>query len=217
LKNINILEYLHKRCGNDLIMKKIKIAIDLDDTLVPTVELLIKEMLKDKKYPAFRGYHSIKDFSFEEELTLYRYIRKTINKQDVSKFKPMPGAIPAIKKLAKDFDLYLVTARTKSAKKTTRIWIAHHFPGLFKKIIFGQYRKEGDFKKTKGQICKEQGISLIIDDRADYCLDCYNHGIKAIVLDYNNSYPWSKDKIPKDLKKAKNWKEVLEIIKKTKF
>ena len=178
MKNINILEYLHKRCGNDLTMKKIKIAIDLDDTLVPTVELLIKEMLKDKKYPAFRGYHSIKDFSFEEELTLYRYIRKTINKQDISKFMPMPRSVLAIKKLAKDFDLYMVTARTKNVKKHTRIWLNYHFPKMFKKIIFGQYRKEGDFKKTKGQ--PKSKVFLIIDDRADYCLDCYNHGIKQL-------------------------------------
>lgn len=198
-------------------MKRIRIGIDLDDTLVPTVELLIKEMLKDRKYPAFRGYHSIKDFTFEEEMALYRYIRTTINKQDVTEFKPMPGAVYAIRKLAKDFDLYLITARTKSAKKTTRIWIKHHFPTEFRNIIFGQYRKEGDFKKTKGQICKELGISLIIDDRYDYALDCHNHGIKTIVLDYNNSYPWSKGKLPKDMKKAKNWKEVYQIIKKTKF
>ena len=198
-------------------MKKIRIAIDLDDTLVPTVELLVKEMFKDKGFPAFRGYHSIRDFSYEEEMALYRYIRKTINKQDISEFKPMPGSVPAIKKLSKEFDLYLVTARTKNVKKHTRDWIAHHFPKMFKKIIFGQYRKEGDFKKTKGEICKELGISLIVDDRIDYALDCYKHGIKAIVLDYKDNYPWSKGKLSKDMKKAKDWKEVSEIIKKTKF
>lgn len=198
-------------------MKKIKIAIDLDDTLVPTVDLLIKEMLKEKSFPAFRGYHSIKDFSFEDEMALYRYIRKTINKQDISEFKPMPGSVLAIKKLAKEFELYLVTARTKNVKKHTRDWISHHFPKMFKKIIFGQYRKEGDFKKTKGQICKELGISLIVDDRIDYALDCYKHGVNAIVFDYKDSYPWSKGKFPKSIKKARDWKEVYEIIKKTKF
>ncbi len=198
-------------------MRKTRIAIDLDDTLVPTVNILIKEMLKDRKYPAFKGYHSIKDFTFEEELILYKYIRKTINKQDITKFKPMLGSVSIIKKLAKDFDLYLVTARTKSTKKTTRVWMAHHFPGLFKRIIFGQYRNGGYFRKTKGQICKEQGISLIIDDRFDYALDCHKHGVKAIVIDYDDSYAWSKGKFPKGMEKAKNWKEVLEIIKKTKF
>ena len=198
-------------------MKKIRIAIDLDDTLVPTVDLVVKEILSDKSFPAFRGYQSIKDFTYDEELALYRYIRKTINKQDISKFMPMPGSVLAIKKLAKDFDLYMVTARTKYIKKHTRIWLNYHFPKMFKKIIFGQYRKEGEFKKTKGEICKELGISMIIDDRIDYALDCYKHGVKAIVFDYKDGYPWSKGKLPKDVKKAKDWKEVLDIIKKTKF
>lgn len=198
-------------------MKKIKIAIDLDDTLVPTVDLIVKEIFRDKSFPAFRGYHSIKDFTYDEEMALYRYIRKTINHQDISGFMPMPGSLSAIKKLAKDFDLYVVTARTKNVKKHTRNWVAYHFPKMLKKIIFGQYRKEGEFKKTKGEICKEQGISLIVDDRIDYALDCYKHGVKAIVFDYKDEYPWSKGKYPKDLKKAKDWKEVLEIIKKTKF
>lgn len=198
-------------------MKRIKIAIDLDDTLVSTVDLLVKEMFKDKSFPAFRGYHSIKDFSFDEEMALYRYIRTTVNKQEISKFKPIPGCISIVKELAKTCDLYLVTARTKNVKKHTRDWITHHFPGMFKKIIFGRYRKEGDFKKTKGEICKELGISLIIDDRYDYCLDCHKHGIKAILFNYKGNYVWSKGKLPKAIKIAKDWKEILEIIKKTKF
>ncbi|MFA5746416.1 MAG: NIF family HAD-type phosphatase [Candidatus Pacearchaeota archaeon] len=198
-------------------MKKIKIAIDLDDTLVSTVNLLVKEMLKDRSFPAFRGYHSIKDFSFDEEMALYKYIRTTVNKQDIKKFKPIPGCVSVVKELSKTYDLYLVTARTKNVKKHTRDWISHHFPNCFKKIIFGQYLKEGEFKKTKGEICKELGISLIIDDRYDYCLDCHKHGIRAIVFDYKGNYVWSKGKLPKEIKIIKNWKEVSEIIKKTKF
>jgi len=198
-------------------MKKIKIGIDLDDTLVPSVDMYIREMLKDREYPAFRGYHTIRDFTPEEEMVFYVYIRKIINRQDIKKFKPIPGAVSVIKELSKKYELYIITARTKDIKKHTRVWIAHHFPKMFKRIVFSKYKIEGQFIKTKGQLCKALGISLMVEDHYDYVLDCSKRGIKAIVFDYKNGYPWSKGKLPKGVKKAKTWKEVSEIIKKTKF
>jgi 5'(3')-deoxyribonucleotidase len=116
-------------------MKKIKIAIDLDDTLVSTVELLVKEMFKDKSFSAFRGYHSIKDFSFEEEMALYKYIRATINKQKISEFKPIPGSISVISKLFKEYELYIITARNIDIEQHTKRWANHYFPNFFKKIF----------------------------------------------------------------------------------
>jgi len=198
-------------------MTKIKIAIDLDDTLVPTVELLIKEMLKDKSFAAFRGYHSIKDFTYEEEVALYQYIRTTLNKQDIIKFKSISGSVSAIKKLSKDFELYILTARNTDIRNHTQNWIEHHFPKIFKEIIFSKYLVEGTFVKTKGEICKERGISLIVDDNLEYIIDCDKHGIKTILFDYRGNYAWAKGDIPKKTNVAKTWKEVSEIIKKTKF
>lgn len=198
-------------------MNKIKIAIDLDDTLVPTVELLIKEMFKDKSFPAFRGYQSIKDFTYEEEVALYNYIRTTLNKQDIAGFRPIIDSVSAITKLSKAFDLFIITARSIDVKKHTTTWVKHHYPNIFKKIIFSKYVVEGTFIKTKGEICKELGISLIVDDNLEYIVDCDKHGIKTILFDYNGNYAWSKGEIPKNTKIAKTWKEVSEIIKKTKF
>lgn len=198
-------------------MNKIKIAIDLDDTLVPTVELLVKEMFKDKSFPAFRGYQSIKDFTYEEEVALYQYIRQTLNKQEIAEFKPISGSVSAIKKLSKDFELYILTARNTDIKNHTQTWVKHHYPKIFKDIIFSKYVIEGKFVKTKGEICKEMGISLIVDDNLEYITDCDKHGIKTILFDYKGNYGWSKGKAPKKTKLANTWKEVFEIIKKTKF
>lgn len=198
-------------------MKGKKIAIDLDDTLVSTVDLLIKEMLKDKSFPAFRGYHSIKDFLPEEEIELYKYIRVTISKQNIKDFKPIPGSIAAIEELKKEYELFILTARNKDIKKHTSSWIKNYFPKTFKKIIFSKYIVEGEFVKTKGEICKEENIFLIVDDNLEYIIDCDKHNIKTILFDYRGKYEWSKGKIPKKTKTAKTWKEVLEIIKNTKI
>jgi 5'(3')-deoxyribonucleotidase len=196
---------------------KKKIAIDLDDTLVPTIDMLIKEMLKDRRFPAFRGYHSITDFSYEEEIILYQYMRAKINEQDIINFEPIVGSKQAITKLAKKYDLYVVTARTKDVKKHTRKWIKYHFPGIFKKIIFGHSIEDVKYKKTKGQICKENNISLLIDDNKKYILDVHKQNIKTIVFDYKGKYAWSKAKYPKSIPIANSWKEVLEKIKKLKI
>lgn len=194
-----------------------KIAIDLDDTLVPTVELLVKEMFKDKSFSAFKGYHSITDFSFEEEMALYRYIRAKINEQDIINFKPIVGAKSIVKELSKKYELYILTARTKDVKKHTREWVKHHFPGMFKKIIFSTYIVKGEFLITKGKLCKKNNITLLIDDQRDYILDAQKHDIKTIVFDYKGEYAWAKAEYPKSTPIAKDWKEVLKIIKKMKL
>lgn len=198
-------------------MTKIKIAIDLDDTLVPTVELLVKEMFKDKSFPAFNGYQSIKDFSYEEEISLYQYIRATLNKQDIADFKPIVDSVSVINNLSTNFELFIITARSTDVEKHTTAWIEHHYPNIFKEIIFSKYIVEGTFVKTKGEICKELGISLIVDDNLEYIIDCDKHGIKTILFDCEGNYAWSKGEISKNTVVAKTWKEVLEIIEKTKF
>ncbi len=194
-----------------------KIAIDLDDTLVPTVDMLVKEMLKDRKYEAFKGYHSVFDFSYEEEIIFYKYIRTKINEQDIINFEPILGVKQAITKLAKEYDLYILTARRKDVKKHTKKWVKHHFPGMFKKIIFGKYIKDGVFKKTKGQICKENNFALLIDDNKEFVLDAYKYNIKSIAFDYKGEYAWAKAKYPKSIPIANSWKEVLDIIEKMKL
>jgi 5'(3')-deoxyribonucleotidase len=194
-----------------------RIAIDLDDTLVETVDLLVKEMIIDEKYSAFKGYHSILDFSKEEELELYKYIRSKINQQDIIKFKPIVGAKPAIKKLSKKYELYIITARTKDVKKHTRKWVKHHFPNIFKKIIFSEYVVEGNFVKTKGVLCKENNISLLIDDNKENILDAHKEKIKTIVFDYKGKYPWSNIKNHSSIPVAKSWSEVLNIVDKIKI
>jgi 5'(3')-deoxyribonucleotidase len=194
-----------------------RIAIDLDDTLVPTIELLIKEIFKANKTKWFKGYHSLEDLSFEERDAFYKYIRQTLNNQDIKKFKPIPGAKTIIRKLIKDHELYIITGRTIDVKNHTHKWVKEYFPNTFKEIIFSEYYKSDDFVKDKGELCKEYGIDLIVDDNKSYIMDCYKHNIKTIVFDYKKNYPWSKSKYPNDIKIANDWKQVYAIIKNTKF
>ncbi len=189
-----------------------KIAIDLDDTLVPTVEMLVKEMFKDKKFSLFKGYHSISNLSFEEKGLLYIYIRQTINKQDIEDFKPIEDSVSVIKKLAKEYELYIVTARNHDVKDHTQKWVNKYFPKCFKEIIFSKYHRPEKFFKTKGEICKEKGIDLIIDDNYEHIIDCNKYNIKTIVFNHNNKYAWSKGKYPKATKVAYSWKDVEKIL-----
>lgn len=194
-----------------------KIVIDLDDTLVPTVEVMIKKLLLENKSSWFKGYHSLEDLSFEERTAFYKYIRQTLNNQEIKKLKPIPGAKTVIRKLVKEHELYIITGRTIDVKNHTHQWVKEYFPNTFKEIIFSEYHKSEEFVKNKGELCKQYGIDLIVDDNKNYIMDCYKYNIKTIVFDYKNSYPWSKSKYPKEIKIAKDWKTVYEIIKNTKF
>ena len=194
-----------------------KIAIDLDDTLVLTVELLIKDILKTNKDSWFKGYHSLEDLNFKERDAFYHYIRQTLNKQEIKTFKPIPHSKKILSKLAKEHELYIITARSTDVKNHTHLWINEHFNNIFKEIIFCEYHKSDHFVETKGEICKKYGIDLIVDDNKEYIWDCHKHKIKTIVFDYKKQYPWAKDKYPKDIQIANDWQDVLKIIENTKF
>lgn len=55
------------------------------------------------------------------------------------------------------------------------------------------------------------GASVLIDDNPRYALECAEVGIKVLLFDYENSYPWSKsDSIDQHplITRVHNWEQV---------
>jgi len=52
---------------------------------------------------------------------------------------------------------------------------------------------------------------VLIDDNPRYAIECAEVGIKVLLFDYENSYPWSKNELVDEhplVTKVKNWTEV---------
>ena len=86
-------------------------------------------------------------------------------KREFKEMKIVPKSIEAIKNLAGDHELHIITSRPLSTEKETLRWLHKHFSlESFEKIHITEQMLSGSVKKTKAELCKDLGISIIIED-----------------------------------------------------
>src|SRR5207302_7910480 len=92
--------------------------------------------------------------------------------------------------------------------KVTRRWINRNFSGIFEDVIFvSSYYKDG---RLKGEVCKEIGASVLIDDHLYHAADVVKYGVKCLLF---GDYPWSEsEELPPGIIRVRNWDEVLKIL-----
>lgn len=186
------------------------IAIDLDDTLVDTMNPLLRFM--NKKYHLDLSLHKLKPEKLREQIGITREeevksIKEYIQSEYVKETKPLEGAIEAVKNLAKKHKIIVITHRGSNEEKTTRKLLKDYFEDNIKVIHFGRKDISEQVKK-KSEICKENQIELIIEDDHFNAIDCYENGIKVILFDY----PWNRLPHPEGIIRVKNWQEALKYI-----
>lgn len=188
-----------------------KIAIDLDDVLANSLDSFIEFYntnyngnLKPEDFTAFT-LNEIQGMPAEEE-------QKIMNEYDDSEYyddiNPMPEAKEAISELSKNNELMIVTSRPQKKETQTKKWIEKHIPEI-KNINFIRQEYGGE-SKTKGEVCKELGAEILIEDNLDYAKSCIDKSIKVLLFDY----PWNQEENLNPLiTRVKSWKEILEILK----
>lgn len=64
---------------------------------------------------------------------------------------------------------------------------------------------------TDNHTDRSLGASVLIDDNPRYAIECAEAGIRVLLFDYENSYPWCKTEcgnLPPLVTKVHNWEEV---------
>lgn len=186
-----------------------KIGIDIDDTVMNTIEVIEEAALDfDKYFLANRGYQDITKYDFherfywtsEEKKAFFNYFRK--NKLYL-KAKPKVDALYYLEKLYNEgYEIYFLTRRKKDEKLDIL--------SITKNDLISKGFKFTDCYiglSKKGEACKSLGIDVFIDDAVIQIEDVNNYGIKTILIDnwYNKEY--------KGLR-AKNFQEIYNIIRK---
>uniref|UniRef100_A0A1J3E5H1 Uncharacterized protein n=1 Tax=Noccaea caerulescens TaxID=107243 RepID=A0A1J3E5H1_NOCCA len=201
--------------GND----KIVVAVDIDEVLGNFVSAL-NRFIADR----YLSNHSVSEYHVYEFFKIWNCSR---NEADIrvheffktSYFKkgihPLPGAHKTLHKLSRYCDMSVVTSRQNAIKDHTLEWLDIHFPGLFKQIHFGNHFALHGESRPKSEICRSFGAEILIDDNPRYAEECANIGMKVLLFDYENSYPWSKtesvDRHPL-VTRVHNWEEVEQQI-----
>lgn len=128
---------------------------------------------------------------------------------DQSHVPLLPGASFAIGELSKRFDIILVTARDPTWERATLEWITGHFGKVFTSVYFaGRTKNDNDKTVSKGELCKQLGASVLIDDNPAHCRSALDVGIDAILF---GDYGWHTD-VTLKIKTCKDWPSVLEYF-----
>ncbi|XP_021804604.1 uncharacterized protein LOC110748929 [Prunus avium] len=175
---------------------KVVVAVDVDEVLGNFVSAL-NRFIADR----YSSHHSVSEYHVYEFFKIWNCSRDEADIRvheffETSYFKtgihPLPGAQETIHKLSGFCDLSVVTSRQNAIKDHTIQWIEKHFPGLFQEIHFGNHFALDGESRPKSEICRSLGAKVLIDDNPRYALECAEAGIRVLLFDYENSYPWCK-------------------------
>lgn len=123
------------------------------------------------------------------------------------RIKPIEGAVEAVKTLSKDYRLAIVTFRPRAVKRETCRLVNRNFKPI-SEIYFAREDHGGDSRK-KAEICREIGAKLAIEDNLTHAIEYYFAGFQVILF---GDYPWNQGTLPRFMKRAGTWNEVLEKI-----
>ncbi|EEF46186.1 conserved hypothetical protein [Ricinus communis] len=193
----------------------IVVAVDVDEVLGNFVSAL-NRFIADR----YSSNHSVSEYHVYEFFKIWNCSRDEADIRVHEFFKtsyfksgiyPIPGAQKVLQKLSRLCKLSVVTSRQNVIKDHTVEWIEKHYPGVFQEIHFGNHFALDGESRPKSEICRSLGATVLIDDNPRYAIECAEVGIKVLLFDYENSYPWCKaDSVDQHplVTKVCNWEQV---------
>lgn len=177
-----------------------KIAIDLDEVLVPMLSHLkvhyekqynrkIPRPLKTSKY----DFATIFDITPRQAQWL---VYSFYSSDEHKKIQALPGTKETLllwKSLG--YDLYIITSRQLYSRKYTYDLVKQNFGNVFEDIIYcNSHSLLGD-KIEKSDVCNTLGIDVLIDDNM-YNLRNLPDFTQGVLFTGPDPYPWTKCEQP---------------------
>ncbi|KAK3013620.1 hypothetical protein RJ639_009323 [Escallonia herrerae] len=192
--------------------EKVTVAVDVDEVLGSFISAL-NRFIADR----YSMKHSISEYHVYEFFKIWNCSRDEADIRVHEFFKtsyfrsgiyPIPGARQALQKLSRFCNLSVVTQN--AIKDHTIEWIEKHYAGLFQEIHFGNHFALDGQSRPKSEICRSLGAKVLIDDNPRYAIECAEAGMRVLLFDYENSYPWCKTESVTQhplVTKVHNWEE----------
>jgi uncharacterized HAD superfamily protein len=77
-------------------------------------------------------------------------------------------------------------------------------------LLGNQHDSLPDQWRPKSEVCRELGVSYLIDDNLTAVKQTSAFGIEVLLF---GDYPWNQiDELPRGVTRVKNWQEVLEYF-----
>ena len=200
--------------------KRLVIAIDCDDVLIPTSRVTIDDY--NRKYGTnlqlanFYGPAAKDTWGTDDEDVALARVNDYIQSDEFAQLAPYHEAVLAVKALSLQHELHLVSGRPDFLESVTRKMLTEYFPGCFKSVEHTNYMVLSTSKakkRTKGEVCLQLGADLLIDDHIDHGESVIKAGIKKMIL--FGDYPWSQNRVlTKGIVRCVDWSSTLKEIDK---
>lgn len=195
-----------------------KIAIDIDDVVAMTSSAVrawanektgLKLTEEDYRlgdanywnyYEAVWSHHGIAD-----QLSFGDFLNSMDEEQ--GHIAPVENAKQVIAKLKKKYDVVFITARRPQHKDSTRRWLDEHIDATIP-LYLSLNPFANETAQSKGQMCREMGVSILIDDNVDNCQSAIDYDVEAIVF---GNYGWNAEP-PVEAARCISWRDVEEYL-----
>ena len=194
------------------------IAIDIDEVLADTTEAV--RLITNKRlgvelpqsayaiHADYWGYyesvwekHELKDISFKD-------IHEELTNNHLT-VKLLPGAQFALGRLQRKYDIVFVTARSDDRRKDTLEWFRAWLPEVNADIHFSNHLDKAR-RVSKGELCRQLGAELLIDDNFEHCRSAVDCGLSAILF---GEYGWQYSAVEHEgVARCRDWQSVLERL-----
>lgn len=201
-------------------MKRLVIAIDCDDVLLTTAPHLVN--FYNNTYGTTlelrHMYNPVEIAAWgtdAEDVAITR-IHEFLRTEEHAAIAPNPEAIAAVKELAKQHELHLVTGRADFLEPVTQRMLDRYFPGCFRTVEHTNYLNlstDNVLRRSKGEVCRAIGADILIDDHVKHGESALGRVEKVLIF---GDYPWNQRKVlPAGMFRCINWNAVMEEVGKS--
>lgn len=191
-----------------------KIAIDCDDVLADSISMLKKQhnlMFPDKPVPdnlapIWQEWNRVLD-----KETVNQLYNVFLQDSFILSLLPKHDSIMGVRELSRlGCEIVIVTSRVSKVAKATRQWTNKYFGDMISEVFHLTY---DGYEQLVGKedICRDNQISLLVDDHPYVIEAMTRDGIKTLLYDC----PWNKDVSDGPLvTRVKNWHEIVNYVRK---
>lgn len=198
-------------------MRRLVIAVDCDDVLLPSSEAIVAHYNNEYGTNVHVDNFYERDpeqWAVDSLEEVYERIRLYFQSDAFpAEVKPFEDAVEAIDRLAAGHELHLVTGRGPAVEAVTHAMVDAYFAGQFVSIEHtGAFLKaDGTMgRRTKGEVCKAIGADVLIDDNLEHAKSVLDQGIETVLL--YGDYAWTKKETLERSVRCQSWADVLNHI-----
>jgi len=200
--------------------RRLIIAVDCDDVLVPTARHIIDDY--NERFGTQVGFEHFYDMTdatldiwgAESREEAVERVADFLHSDKHSKITPDSEAVLAIKKLAAEHELHLVSGRVDALKPVTERMLYTYFPDCFQTIEHTNFIAPKDTKlvrRSKGDICRAIGADILIDDHPHHAESALAANVGKVIL--FGEYAWNRlDIVPQGMVHCKDWLQAIEEV-----